>query len=292
MVELCMLALITTDLASRSRNASAIFYTITITSLLTAAAAVAGEILFYSGVTTRLIGSYGDLVSSEWYARAQAGLYHPNLLASFCIFAISVALREDSAISVRLRRATTVALCVAVVFTFSRGILGFIFAVLVRRANTRKRQAIACGWAAVCLIVVFSFTFWNLSINPTHPLDAHFDMGRQSSRYQAITSSLQKLAAHPLWGSGPGTHPGRYLDRPFDAHFTPLNIAASLGLPSLMAFTSLLTILWRERDRPTDIAIWGGLAGLGVDALGQDIEDYRHLWVMIGLAIGRKNRDE
>ncbi|MGH9938924.1 MAG: hypothetical protein ACREAM_22005, partial [Blastocatellia bacterium] len=39
--------------------------------------------------------------------------------------------------------------------------------------------------------------------------------------------------------------------------------------------------------RPSDLAIWGGLAGLGLDALAQDVEDFHHLWVMIGLASAR-----
>lgn len=60
-------------------------------------------------------------------------------------------------------------------------------------------------------------------------------------------------------------------------------MAGTLGLPALMAFVYLCTRLWRQRGRPTDRATWSGLAGLGLDALAQDIEDFRHLWVMIGL---------
>jgi hypothetical protein len=81
-----------------------------------------------------------------------------------------------------------------------------------------------------------------------------------------------------------GTSPGQHRGAPFDSHLTPLNIAATLGLPALVAFSSLIALLWRRRSRPTDLAIWGGLAGLALDGLAQDIEDFRHLWVMIGLA--------
>jgi len=65
---------------------------------------------------------------------------------------------------------------------------------------------------------------------------------------------------------------------------TFVNIAATLGLPALVSFTSLLTMLWRRRARPTDLAIWGGMVGLLLDGLAQDVEDFRHVWVMIGLA--------
>jgi hypothetical protein len=35
------------------------------------------------------------------------------------------------------------------------------------------------------------------------------------------------------------------------------------------------------------------LAGLGLDGLGQDVEDFRHVWVALGLAdAGRRDREE
>jgi hypothetical protein len=68
---------------------------------------------------------------------------------------------------------------------------------------------------------------------------------------------------------------------------TFLNIAATLGLPALVAFSCFLLMLWRCRARPTDLVIWSGLAGLLLDGLAQDVESFRHLWVMIGLAEAR-----
>ena len=53
---------------------------------------------------------------------------------------------------------------------------------------------------------------------------------------------------------------------------------------ALLAFVSLPLLLWRQGQRPADLAIWSGLAGLGLDGLGQDSEDFRHLWVLLGLA--------
>ena len=57
-----------------------------------------------------------------------------------------------------------------------------------------------------------------------------------------------------------------------------------MGLPALAALTFLITVLWRERRRPTSIATWSGLIGLALDGMAQDIEHFRHVWVMIGLA--------
>ena len=38
-----------------------------------------------------------------------------------------------------------------------------------------------------------------------------------------------------------------------------------------------------QRARPTDTATWAALAGIGLDALTQDVEDFRHVWVLLGL---------
>jgi hypothetical protein len=64
---------------------------------------------------------------------------------------------------------------------------------------------------------------------------------------------------------------------PFRAHFPPLNVAATMGLPALAALGFLVVVLWRERRRPTSIATWSGLLGLAVDGLAQDIEHFRQV---------------
>lgn len=281
--ELCTLAFITSDLASRAGVSRNIARAIAITSLTTAGVAVAGLLLFYAGVSTPLIGIYGELEPSPWYARVQAGTHNPNLLASFCIFAAAIVARRDSGLPVALRRLALGALWVTVLLTFSRGIIGFIAAALIRNAatpRTRKLAAVAYV-AAICLIL--AATIWKPSIDPSHPLETHLEQS-PSTRLQAATSSLVTLAMNPILGSGLGTHPGVARGLAFDAHLTPLNISATLGLPALIVFTFLIASLWRRRRRPSDVAIWAGLAGLALDGLAQDIEDFRHLWVAIGLA--------
>jgi hypothetical protein len=281
--ELCALAFITSDIAAREYAGRAIARTVAATSLITAAAVVTGLALFYAGVETRLTGSYGDLEPSTWYARAQAGFFHPNLLSSFSIFASAIIARRASDLSKGLRRATLAALWLTVLLTFSRGILGFVLAAAIRSPRLRRSRGLVCALAAALLAVTVSMTVWNPKLNPATPFAIQFS-SQPSPRRQAATSSLETLTARPLTGSGPGTHPGSYRGGPFDAHSTPINIAATLGLPALIAFTSLIVILWRRRKRPTDVALWGGFAGLILDGLAQDIEDFRHLWVMFGVA--------
>jgi hypothetical protein len=281
--ELCALAFITSDIAARPCAGRAIAWAVAATSIVTAAAAVAGLLLFYAGVETRLIGTYGDLEPSRWYARAQAGFFHPNLLASFSIFASAIIARTAAGLPARLRRTALAALWLTVFLTFSRGILAFLLAAAVRSPRINRSRSLVYTLIAVTLAVMATLSVWNLKVNPATPLDIQFD-SQPSSRREAATSSLETLVAHPLTGSGPGTQPGSYRGGPFDAHSTPINIAATLGLPALIVFTSLVVILWRTRKRPTDLALWGGLAGLALDALAQDVEEFRHVWIMLGLA--------
>lgn len=289
--ELCTLAFITSDLASQPGVARNIGRVVAATSLATAAASVAGLLLFYVGLSSPLIGIYGELEPSRWYARVQAGTYNPNMLASFCIFAAAVVSRRDSALPVGLRRLALGALWVTVILTFSRGIIGFIIAAFVRNAVTPRSKRLAAGAAAVGVAMIIVATFWRPAIDPSHPVRARLEQG-PSSRLQASTTSLATLIARPLFGSGLGTHPGTFRGAPFDSHFTPLNIAATLGIPALIVFSALIMLLWRRRRRPTDLCVWGGLAGLAVDALAQDIEDFRHVWLLFGLADADSGGDE
>jgi hypothetical protein len=256
---------------------------IAITSLVTAFAAILGLLLFYAGLETRLVGTYGDLLPSRLYARVEGGFYHPNLLASFCIFASAVVARKEGQLPSWLRRATLFALALTIGLTFSRGILGFILAAMIRSARTRRRRRLAVAFAAISTALIAGLTFWNLTFDPSHPADALITGQSYSSRYQSATSSLRAIAASPIIGSGPGSHPGLYRGSPFDAHITPVNIAATLGLPALMAFAALIAFIWARRGRPADLTLWGGVAGLALDALAQDVEDFRHVWVMIGI---------
>jgi hypothetical protein len=80
--------------------------------------------------------------------------------------------------------------------------------------------------------------------------------------------------------------------RPFEAHCTPLNVAATLGAPAALALLAMPVLLWRRRGRPLERSAWGALLGLGVDALAQDVEDFRHVWLFLGWLWGAARPDE
>jgi hypothetical protein len=285
---LVALMVVTADMARRPGMPRAIGRTVAVTSLLTAVAAVVGVALSATGLITPLVGTCGDLLPGR-LARAQAGFPHPNLLASYCIFASGVVGWRSAGLSRGLRRIVQAALVVTVLLTFSRAILAFALAAALRHATSPRRRTFAKALAAVLLVVMAGLTVVNVTFSPTRPWAPDLREG-PSPRIEATATSLETLGLHPLLGTGPGTSPGRRGQRPFDAHLTPLNVAATLGIPALLGLLLVPLALWRARRRPTDRALWGLLAGLALDGCTQDIEDFRHVWVALGLADA--DRDE
>ncbi|MFN0121634.1 MAG: O-antigen ligase family protein [Blastocatellia bacterium] len=291
MAELCALALITADLCARPGVMVMLVRVTVATTLLTCLAAWLGLALFYAGWDTRLTGTYGDLMASAWYARVQAGTYHPNLLANFCIYALAVTGQRENALPAWWRRVSLAALCVTVLLTFSRGILGFGLALLLQNARTANIKKLAGAYAAVCFVLLICMTMWNLSLNPARPLAASIGDSSDSVRWQTMTSAWQTFVAHPWLGTGPATVAGHGKQQPMDAHMTPLNIAATLGAPALAAFAAVFVLLWRGRRRPLNMALWGGLAGVALDAVASDVEDFRHVWALIGMLLADSGQE-
>jgi len=287
---LAVLFVVTSDLMGRPGMPSAVGRTLAATSLLTAVAAVVGVVLSACGKITPLVGTCGDLLPGP-LSRAQAGFPHPNLLASWCVFAFGALEREDVGLSRAWRRVARVALAVTVALTTSRAILAFALAAAIRGATTRARRRFAGALAALLVVAMLGLTVTHLTFSPLRPGELRGLPG-PSPRLEAATTSLENFAAHPLLGTGPGTSPGRRGGLPFDAHLTPLNVAATLGLPSLLGLAFAVFALWRQRSRPTDLATWGMLAGLGLDGLGQDVEDFRHVWVALGFADAGRRGEE
>jgi hypothetical protein len=282
MAELAALATITGDLASRPEGPRRVALAVAATSLATAAAALAGVLLFHAGLATPLVSHHGDLVPGH-YARARAGLPLPNLLASYCIFALGAVSLARASLPRSLRRLTQGALALTVTLTMARGILGFVAAALFGLATTPRRARLAWVWVTFTALVLFALTAWNLVLDPTHPTRIHL-RNEPSSRWATMVSSSETAVGSPLFGHGPGSLPGMRSGWRYDAHFTPLNIAATLGTPAALAFLAIPALLWRGRQRPTNWVLWGALVGIGLDALAQDVEDFRHVWVLFGLA--------
>lgn len=296
MVELAVLAILTSEFASERRGLEAIVVVIAGVSLATATLAAVGLALFYAGEHTSLIGAYGEqFIQSDNYARVAGGFASPPLLASFCIFASAIVACEDSPLPARVTTITQLALSAVVLLTFSRGAIAFFMAMGIRtayrRLDPRRAGQIAVLLVAGALAVLAFLSVGRLHLDPTRPSTITYEVPDPGNRREAFDTGLDTLADHPLTGKGPGTYVSLNRGFPFRAHFTPLNVAATMGLPALAALVFLVVVLWRERRRPTPIATWTGLLALAVDGCAQDIEHFRHLWVLLGLADAERISD-
>jgi len=288
---LAAIAYLTSRFAADRRAFQVIVIVVTVTSLLLVAAALLGLALFYADVETSLVAGYGALVASGDYVRVQAALEHPAALGSYCIFASAVIAQGKDLLPRRLRQVAQVALALTVLLTFSRAILGFALATLIRFADTARRRAVAAAVALACIAAMAVLSFAVISFDPSHPFDLRVSSAEEPVRSQELTAAIDTAGKHPLLGTGPGSLPGEaegYGRR--QAHNTPVGVAATLGVPALLALMALLALTWRDRSRPTNRATWGGLAGLGIDGLGQDVEHFRHVWVLIGVAWAQRRR--
>lgn len=287
--ELAALALLTSEYASERRQLHAIVVVIASVSVVTAALTALGFALFYAGETTSLIGAYGEqFVKSDNYARVAAGFASPPLLASFCIFASAVVARKDSPLSTRFTAVTQLALSAMVLLTFSRGAIAFFTAMGIRAFYRRLDRVaalrVAFGLVVAAVAVIVALSVGRLHLDPTRPSTITYEVPDPGNRREAFDTGLDTLADHPLTGKGPGSYVSLNRGYPFRAHNTPLNVAATMGLPALAALAFLVVVLWSERRRPTSIETWSGLLALAIDGLAQDIEHFRHVWVMLGLA--------
>jgi hypothetical protein len=175
-------------------------------------------------------------------------------------------------------------LCAA---TISRAIIGFLLAMLIRWSAAMhglRRVIVPVAATAACVGFLAALTVGFLHLNPAQPSSISYEVpGPENPRRVAITSSLTTLGDHPLLGVGPGALPGLNAGAPIRAHLTPLNVAATQGIPALLALSATFWLLWRSRRRPTDVALWSALAGIALDGLVGDVDHYRHLWILIGL---------
>jgi hypothetical protein len=204
-------------------------------------------------------------------------------MGSYCIFASTVIAMDVLGLSKRVRWALQATLAVLTLISLSRAFLGFATAAAIRLRRTGVPRARLAGSLVVgaCLVAMVALTVAPLSLDPFRPASSKIDI---NPRLATLKGSLSTFADHPLVGKGPGTETGEWQGIGLRAHFTPVNVAATSGLPALLALTAVVVILWRRRKRSTSVVVWSGLAGLAVDALGQDAEHFRHVWLMLGIA--------
>lgn len=216
-----------------------------------------------------------------------AGLCRSGMLASVALAPIALLLIDGNRLVGRRARIALLALLgITVALTLTRTILAVGVAAALAGARRRPRVAIVA--------VVLATGAALASVR----LDVHGG-GEPGIRWRIAASALERARARPLVGIGPGERAAlagwpRAADPPlaWDAHSTALDLAATVGLPGLALFLVAMCLAaragWRALRRDdgdeTRRALLVALAATGFDALTLDVADFRHLWLLVGLA--------
>lgn len=289
--ELAFVAVLAADFGSQRAGCRAIAWAVLVGALATAVLAVVGLCLYYADFDTGLVMPFGGNLASHSYTRVRAGFFSAPLLADYCIFASAILAMDEAPVTRRARRFVQTALGTMTLATLSRGLFGFLAAAVVRADSHRGSRALAIAGVSAALLAMAALAVVPASPDPARPTTWTNHVPDPESRYALLESSLWTVRDHPLVGIGPGLLPARRpaksYGRAVRAHFTPVDIAATVGIPALCALVFVVGWAWRRRYRPTEIAIWSGLLGLAIDGLGQDVEHFRHVWILLGLALAR-----
>jgi putative inorganic carbon (hco3(-)) transporter len=245
----------------------------------------------------------GQLTIKGLRIEGPPGLFeNPNNLGAF--FAIAFPLTAVLALESRgLARAGFAGLAVAIlggeVATATRGgFLGILAAALVLAWRLgRRRPAAVAGLLALSLALFLAASppeyVERLGTILAPERDA---LGSAQERLVLLAHAVDVVAHHPVVGVGMGNYPLYSIDW-VDAHNSPLQIAAELGLAGLVAYLTVIgatyTLLVRaSRDVPAPGA---GRLGAGLQAalaayfVSGLFGSYQYSWVLhylVGLSVG------
>lgn len=174
---------------------------------------------------------------------------------------------------------------VALFFVFSRTMVT-VALVLVGAELWRRDSP---GWARagyVAAVAVYAVALWvslryHVLLNPTEPWAVDV-LGEDGDRFRMWRDAVATLAANPVFGAGPGV----LVADGWTAHNTWLNLWAGLGIVPLAAFAFLMLASVRAALRAALPGVACALAFALVESVYNDVEDMRHLWLLIGLGLG------
>lgn len=257
-------------------------------ALLGAATVVVGGVLWGLGIETLLLNpGPGDLEPGS-YPRLRGTAVRANMVASIVATGSCLIVVEPKVLGRgRLRGPIAGCLCAAaLLLTFSRTVPAvalLIVAVVGRRKSRGVTFWLVWGISAsLYLAGLVVASRYRIVLNPARLHEVAIDFATEGTRWRFGRAAWQAVLEHPVAGWGPGSVPATG----FSAHFTWLNLWAVLGVVPLVAFAY---IFWRLLDRKLaarDPGAYLALTLFAVDSLHRDIEDMRHLWVVLGLLLG------
>ena len=261
---------------------------------LAALTALAGLALYFAGSAgydadgspdNPLLYLHGSLVSDH-YPRPRGTLVKGAMLTSVVATGLALLWFERALVPrVWLRSLIYGACVIALFFAFSRSIA--TFGVVVAGVEVWRRDSPA--WlrgAYLTGAAVFAAALWvslryHVVLNPLEPWAVDV-LAEDGDRFGRWRSAIAVILQHPLVGLGPGAG----VADGWSAHNTWLNLWAVLGIVPLAAFAFLLACALRAAAGARSLALATALVFALVESTYNDIEDMRHVWLLIGIALG------
>lgn len=250
--------------------------------------ALIGSALAIAQVPSGLYDGRGGDLNLPLRAKGLAASF--NLLASVCLVPFLLLVADGRRLVGKWRTPLLALLGVTLLLTLSRTLLAVAVGLVLLRAP-RAWRVPAVGLLVLAMLLVNRCDLyrgpdggWTVSAAP-------------GVRWRMASAAMSQVVAHPLVGLGPGRfvaevpwpRPGDPV-RSMQAHVTALNVAGRIGVPGLVAFVLTLVLTWRRARRSvgdaTGSALLAGGAAMGLDSLSMDIENFRHLWLLLGLLAG------
>jgi len=243
---------------------------------------------------------------------------HPNQLAGFVVLFVPLAVGLYRVFESRLARAACILLALAAVpaaiFTYSRGVLVALVALVVVLARSRRAWPLIAGAAVV--VVLLAPAAWHDRVADAGSLDRP-EIATRLDFWDAAVSMFQ---ANPLLGVGLNNFdvayvslertgrtflPGTGLAAPETAHNLYLNTLAEQGLVGIAALLLLvlaagrLALALRRSDDPRVRGFGLGLLGAGVALLVSNLFDVTFVdpktsilaWTILGVGAALQRID-
>ncbi len=240
-----------------------------------------GNALDLAGIANALAGSSGAF---QTRIRIQGPCITPNMLASLGLvpWLLLYAPTEKPLFGRRPRRWLLAFLSLTLLFTLSHTLLAVALGVCILRRKDSK------WWLGAGIPVIVALDFLSIRFHWTSAEQGIAPSLTAGMRWLVLGQAWRATLAHPLWGSGPGSLV-TLADYRFNAHNTPLAIAATLGLPALAAFGGCVFLALRKaraaRKPSGDLqhVLTAAVLALLFDSLTMDLQHARHFWLLLGL---------
>lgn len=275
---------------------------------------VVGVILFYADrnnpILPFILHHYGSLPPGN-YPRIQSTFIYPSMLCNYLTVGVMFLFAANRLGWIRplIFRVLLVIQIVAVFFTLTPGIAGFLIAILLwwgfsieaeQKQFYRRVSFSMAGILAVLSVVVSAFTLRHIPTSP-YSFDLFGTRIDPTQRLLAWQGALETFFQYPLFGRGLGlgvanVHflaPSGQNQLLTDAHNIWLSIAGQAGIFGLASILILSISVTRRfmpvkigEDSKSVLTLACGISFISiffVQGLVGSFEDARHLWILIGM---------